>query len=313
MCWKNSVLVMAIVLVFFGCKSDKQDRMLALSEGPLIESQELMAQLGKPGLKIIDVRSEQDFAKGHISGALRIGRGDMERLTDTIPGIRAEASQMARLLSEKGVIPNDWLVLYDDRGNPEAARLWCILSGYGKNRIKLLNGGLEAWETAGYELHTAIQETVPAAFDWEVKAPKPVWINAEDIVQAIGRPGSQMVLIDTRTPDEYHGTRQKTNAVRAGHIPGAIHLDWADLIEYHGDHRFKQKDKIQSKLAKLGIAVEDTIVLYCHSGVRSSLSTFVLREVMGYPNVWNYDGSWTEWSRIKNYPIESDSVTTIFN
>lgn len=311
MYWKISAWV--ILLVIIGCKSDKKEQDLVLSEGPLIESQELMSQLGKPGLKVIDVRHIDDYNKGHIKGALQIGRSDMERIADTLPGMRADASQMVQLLSRKGVEPNDWLVLYDDRGNPEAARLWCILSGYGKNRIKLLNGGIKAWEAEGYALETEILESETTSFNWEVTTPGSLWISAEDIARFIGNPGSRMVLIDSRTPDEYSGVRQKTNAVRAGHIPGAIHLDWADLIEYHGDHRIKQNEKIQSKLAKFGLSEKDSIVVYCHSGVRSSLSTFVLREVMGYPNVWNYDGSWTEWSRNTNYPIESDSVTTIFN
>lgn len=284
-----------------------------LSEGPLIESHELMAQLGKSGLKIIDVRNAEAYSNGHISGAVQISRKEMESESDSLPGMRAGDGQMKELLSKKGILPTDWLVLYDDRGNPEAARLWCILNGYGQDRIKLLNGGLKAWVEDGYELVTETVEPLPTVFSWQNTAPAPLWIDAETIARRIADPASHMVLIDTRTTEEYYGIRQKKNAERAGHIPGALHLDWADLIEYHGDHRLKQKEKIRSKLTKFGLSKKDSIVLYCHSGVRSSLSTFVLREVLGFPNVWNYDGSWTEWSRLPHYPIEVDSVTTIFN
>jgi len=303
---------MVMIYMVIGCKSDKQDRVIVLSDSPLIESHELKDQLGKAGLHVIDVRHTDAFEQGHIPGALQISRSEIEHTADTLPGMRATAEQMAQLLSNKGVESGNWLFLYDDRGNTEAARLWCILKGYGMDRVKLLNGGLKAWEEDGYETVTAIQESVPTAFHWDV-APESLWIDAEEIARRISDTGSKLVLIDTRTTEEYHGVRQKNNAERAGHIPGALHLDWADLIEYHGDHRIKQKEQIRSKLAKFGLSEKDSIILYCHSGVRSSLSTFVLREIMEYPNVWNYDGSWTEWSRLSNYPIETDSVTTIFN
>lgn len=301
-----------MIYVVIGCNSDKQDRVVVLSESPLIESHELKAQLGKPGLKVIDVRHADAFQQGHVPGALQVSREDMEYTSDTLPGMRATAIQMAQLLSRKGIEAGNWLVLYDDRGNTEAARLWCILKGYGMNRIKLLNGGLKAWQEEGYEIVSATQEPASTIFHWDGEA-ESLWINAEEIIKKLSDEGSNIVLIDARTPEEFHGVRQKRNAQRAGHIPGALHLDWADLIEYHGNHRIKQKEQIQTKLAKFGLSEKDSIILYCHSGVRSSLSTFVLREVMEYPYVWNYDGSWTEWSRITNYPIESDSVTTIFN
>jgi len=286
---------------------------MVLSEGPLIESDELAALLGRPGLKIIDVRNPEAFEAGHISGAIQIGRKELERTDDSLPGMRADALQMEQLLARNGIRWEDWLVLYDDRGNPEAARLWCILKGYGKERIKLLNGGLKAWEEQGYDLKTEIQVPEPGLFTWQGATPTPLWISADELATMTSDPASNVVLIDTRTHEEYHGVRQKNNATRAGHIPGALHLDWADLIEYHGDHRLKQKEQIRSKLAKFGITERDSVVLYCHSGVRSSLSTFVFREILDYPYVWNYDGSWTEWSRLSNYPIEVDSVTTIFN
>ena len=310
MYWRTNIFILAMLVL--GCKTERKDRVIAVSEGSLIETHELNAHLENPDLKIIDIRNVEAFSKGHLPGALQISRKDMEYTGDTLPGMRAGASQMAELLSKKGIEEGNWVVLYDDRGNAEAARLWCILKGYGMNRIKLLNGGLKAWEADGYATESAIQETAPSAFRWEGD-PEPLWIDAEDIVRRIGDTGTGFVLIDTRTPEEYHGVRQKKNAARAGHIPGALHLDWADLIDYHGDHRIKQKDKIRSELAKFGLSNSDTIVLYCHSGVRSSLSTFVLRELMGYHHVWNYDGSWTEWSRIMDYSIEVDSITTLFN
>ena len=300
-------------MLFFSCKTEKKEEHLVGSEGSLIETHELRAQLDHPDIKIIDVRNATAFVQGHIEGAIQISRTEMERAEDTIPGMRADAAQMQLLLSNKGIKSDDWLVIYDDRGNPEAARLWCILSGYGMDRIKLLNGGLKAWEEDGFELVRTKEEVMPARFSWQQSTQSSPWISADEIARSIENKASSLVLIDTRTPDEYHGVRQKKNALRAGHIPGAVHLDWADLIDFHGDHRLKQIEDIHSLLAKFEISAKDSIILYCHSGVRSSLATFVFREVLGYPNVWNYDGSWTEWSRLTHYPIEVDSITTKFN
>lgn len=300
-------------MLTIGCKVNTKDRLAGLPDGPLIESNELRDILGKSNLKIIDVRNSEAFDSGHIPGAIRISRTDMESIKDTVPGMRATASQLETLLSNYGIAFDDWLVLYDDRGNPEAARLWCILQGYGKERIKLLNGGLKAWEENGFDLTKEAQAPASGSFRWNKTVSNSLWIDAEEIAQKLRDTASNLVLIDTRTAEEYHGVRQKKNAERAGHIPGALHLDWADLMDFHGDHRLKQKNEIRSIMTKFGLSKRDSIVVYCHSGVRSSLSTFVLREVMEYPNVWNYDGSWTEWSRLKQYPIEVDSVTTIFN
>ena len=311
MYWKTSLVI--VLFIFLGCRSGEKPEGLSLSEGALIEPQELYANLGKKGLKVIDVRDAETFRKGHIDGAIQIGRRDIENTGDNIPGMRADAAQIARLFSDSGIETDDWLVLYDDRGSPEAARLWCILEGYGHERVKVLNGGLTAWKGDGYELTSSSNELPPTAFSWTNPQDASLWIDAEEIAGILNDPDSRAILIDTRTSDEYYGVRQKKNAERAGHIPGAIHLDWADLIEYHGDHRVKQKEPIQKLLTNFGITTGDTIILYCHSGVRSSLTTFVLRELLEYPHVRNYDGSWTAWSRMTNYPIESDSITKLFD
>lgn len=311
MYWRTSLVI--ILFIFLGCRSEKKPVELALSDGALIEANELFDNLGKKGLKIIDVRDEETYHKGHIKGAIQMSRRDIENTGDSIPGMRADASQMARLFSKTGIEAEDWLVLYDDRGNPEAARLWCILTGYGHERVKLLNGGLKAWNEDGYELTTERMEPTPSSFGWTDPEQGSLWIESGEIARILNDTTSRTVLIDTRTPEEYHGVRQKKNAERAGHIPGAIHLDWADLIRYHGDHRIKQKEHIQKLLTNFDITKGDTIILYCHSGVRSSLTTFVLRELLEYPHVRNYDGSWTAWSRMTDYPIESDSLTKLFD
>ena len=115
----------------------------------------------------------------------------------------------------------------------------------------------------------------------------------------------------TRTHNEYSGKRLKRGAGAAGRIKGSHWIDWSEAIDYHGDHQFKDIDELKEIYGRFIPSTEDTVVTYCHSGVRSAHTTFVLSELLGYPHVKNYDGSWTEWSRQKGFPVEKDSITVI--
>ena len=112
-------------------------------------------------------------------------------------------------------------------------------------------------------------------------------------------------LLDVRTKEGFNGEIMKNGASRKGRIPGAIWLDWHSLIDYEGDQKFHSKKEIEKRLKKIGIKKDDEIIVYCHSGVRSSHTFFVLTEILGYKNVKNYDGSWVEWSHNNALPIET--------
>jgi thiosulfate/3-mercaptopyruvate sulfurtransferase len=131
------------------------------------------------------------------------------------------------------------------------------------------------------------------------------FVSKEDIQKALS---DKTVILDTRTQDEFSGKTQKKGASKAGRIPGSIHIDWADAIHFDGDQRLKSKHELDSIYGSLHISKDTPIIVYCHSGVRSAHTTFVLTQLLGYTHVKNYDGSWTEWSYFDELPIEKDSL-----
>ena len=117
---------------------------------------------------------------------------------------------------------------------------------------------------------------------------------------------TEAILIDTRTTDEYSGEKLKKGAQKAGRIPSAFHIDWAEAIHFSGDKRFKSMQELENIYGHIIPSTEAPCILYCHTGMRSAHTTFVLTQLLGYSNVKNYDGSWTEWSHFNNLPLQKN-------
>jgi thiosulfate/3-mercaptopyruvate sulfurtransferase len=138
-----------------------------------------------------------------------------------------------------------------------------------------------------------------------------VLIEKEELLKLITSDNSRVVVLDARSWDEYSGRSLKEGAKKTGRIPKSIHIDWAEAIDFGNSYTFKPKDQLEKIYAKLGASREDTIIVYCHSGVRSSHTTFVLTQLLDYKNVLNYDGSWVEWSYDDELPYETDPITNL--
>ena len=306
--WRINIVL--VVLVVTACKQDIAVNLAEVEDTYLIDAIELKAIVEKPNIKIIDFRKKEIYENEHIVGALNMWRTDIEDASYPYKGIMASKTQIETLFGQLGIKTNDTVVVYDDNGLCEASRLWWILQNYDFKNIKLLHGGISEWKSNDGLVTTQIPKVNAAVFKL-IKYPKmQYYVSKEQVSDALN---SNVVILDTRSSDEFSGKRQKIGATKGGRIQNSIHIDWAGAINYNGDKRIKSLEDLEIIYSKLNIKKNDSIILYCHSGVRSAHTTFVLTQLLGYKNVKNYDGSWTEWSYFNDLPIERDSITQIKN
>jgi len=268
----------------------------------MVSVAELAKALGAPTLVLIDVRPESRFELGHIPGARQLDRSDYSS-SDEIPGLSRAPDELEQLLRKRGVDQISTVVLYGD-GGPEPYRLWWTLKTVAGFEGRILDGGLQAWKAAGH--HVAGGSGLPVtAGDVRVDAPAtpPVQRWPETLAFISRHPGVQ--LLDTRSSIEFSGSEKHPKAARAGHIPGAAHLDWVEVLrDQEGDHRLRSPNELRELFASRGVAAQTPVVTYCQSGTRSAAVYFALHELGFSPDdTINYDGSWAEYSRL-DLPVE---------
>ena len=167
-----------------------------------------------------------------------------------------------------------------------------------------------AWVAADGVLTEMQSTATPSIFRLPNESSMGLMMKREDLEKSLSKDTGPLIL-DVRTHHEYSGKRQKSGAMKAGRIPNAQLVDWSRTIDFHGTHKFRSYEELETLYGELGTSREDFIITYCHSGVRSAHTTFVLSELLGYTNVKNYDGSWSEWSYFDDLPFEKDSITVI--
>ncbi len=314
---KNSLLV--LLLLLGACRSREEAPVVAeTTEAPaqayahpeaLMEAEALRVVRDHQHLKLVDFREREDFEKGHLPGAIPLWRSDIEDRANPVEGMMATKPEMEKLLSALGISPLDTLVVYDDQGGVNAARLWWVLRAYGYRPVRLLNGGIQSWQALEGEMSTSYDPAPARTFRFLTENPDPVKIDKDSLHSLLETGG--WTLIDARTPEEHSGTRMKKGARKAGHIPGSVNIDWAKAVYYNGSKKFRPLEELRTIYTGLPEDKDHPIVVYCHSGVRSAHTSFVLTQLMGYNRVYNYDGSWLEWSASEGAPIEKDSTTLI--
>jgi thiosulfate/3-mercaptopyruvate sulfurtransferase len=257
--------------------------------------------------KVRIVESNEDvllYDTGHVPGAVNIDwHAD---LNDPLQRDYVNPEQFAALLSRNGISPDTTVVFYGDKNNWWATYAFWVFQLFGHTNAKIMNGGRMKWVAEGRELskerpsYAATNYPVPTRDDSKIRAFR------EDVLkhQAAGKP-----LVDVRSPGEYRGELlhmadyPQEGAMRGGHIPGARSVPWARAA--NPDGTFKSVEDLRAIYeGEQGLNAGDEIVAYCRIGERSSHSWFVLTYLLGYPNVRNYDGSWTEWGNSVRVPIE---------
>ena len=294
---RNSALLF-LVFILIGCNPKEK------SDNYLIELDEFETLSKLKSTKIIDFRKPNEYQQGHIKNAINVWRTDIEDSSFPYGGMKASKEQLEMLFSNLGINSEDTLVIYDDKGLCEAARLWWVLQYYNFKNVKLLNGGLTTLQNAAKSLTRETTSFSKSKFKFTGENNHRYFADKDQIIEAVK---NNSRILDTRTEDEFIGKQLKKGAYRAGRIPNSKRIDWANAINYNGDKKIKSIAELKNVYAGLLDNREDTLYVYCHSGVRSAHTTFVLTQLLNYKHVLNYDGSWTEWSYHENLPLKKDN------
>lgn len=254
---------------------------------PLLVTTDWLARhLNDPALRIVDTRKGDLHQAGHIPGAVALGVSPL--LHDAGDVIAAE--DFAAVMSRLGVGSDTMVVAYDDGNNLFGARLWWVLNYYGHEKVCVLDGGWDLWVADGKPVDTGTAATVAAQF--EPRRNAALIADSDYVLAALRKSESQ--LLDVRGDAEW--TRaESTGSTASGHIPGAVHLVWSDVIDRES-HRFKAPGELWRMFSEIGVRPDNEVITYCQGGIRAAHTVFALR-IAGFPAVRNYEGSWSAWSR----------------
>jgi len=270
----------------------------------LVDTQWVADHLNDPKVKIVEVDVDTTaYDNGHVKGAIGLDwRKDLQArpIRDLLP-----KDEFEKLLSAKGISNDDTVVVYGDNNNWFAAWFLWNLKYYGHKDARLMNGGRKKWQDEGRELVTEAPAIKPTTY----KAGQPVKsirVLRDEVLAELGKAG--VTLVDVRSPKEFSGellapeNLPQEGAQRGGHIPTAKNIPWAKAVKEDGT--FKDVADLKELYGGAGIAPDRETIAYCRIGERSAHTWFVLTEILGYPDVRNYDGSWTEWGSLIKAPIE---------
>lgn len=304
MLWRINILF--LVLILLSCQNKEIEINNSVTNDYLIEAKDLKIIINKDSIKVLDFRKKEFYNTEHIVGSQHIWRTDIEDSTYPYKGIMPSKAQVEALFGKLGIKTSDTIIVYDDNGLCEASRLWWILQNYGFENIKMLQGGIEAWKSINGRVTNEVRNVKLTEFKLPINSKMNYYVSKEEVISALN---TNIVFVDTRSIDEFSGKEQKKGATKAGRLPNSHHLDWSEAVNYNGNMHLKPLEDLENIYNKLNITKETPLIVYCHSGVRSAHTTFVLTQLLGYKNVKNYDGSWNEWSYYDNLPYEKDSIT----
>jgi thiosulfate/3-mercaptopyruvate sulfurtransferase len=274
----------------------------------LVSTEWAAEHLNDPKIRLIEVDVDTTaYDQGHIPGA--VGWNWQTQLQDNIRRDLIDKATLESLLGKSGVANDTTILLYGDNNNWFAAYALWQLKYYGHKDARLINGGRKKWIEEKRPLTIDPAKVTPATY--HASAPdESIRARKEEVFESVNKK-RPIQLVDVRSVDEFTGKiiappGMSETAQRAGHIPGAANIPWAQAANEDGT--FKSADALKQLYGAKGIGGNDEIIAYCRIGERSSHTWFVLKYLLGYDNVKNYDGSWTEWGNLVGAPIEKEAA-----
>jgi thiosulfate/3-mercaptopyruvate sulfurtransferase len=270
----------------------------------LVTTEWLAEHLGDDNVVVAEVDENPDlYDEGHIPGAIKLHWRD--DLQDPVERDLVEKDQFERLMGERGISNDTTLVVYGDKNNWFAAYAYWYLKIYGHGDVRILDGGRQKWIDESRQLTADATQVSPTSYT-ATDRDETIRARRDAVLSSLGRD----TLVDVRSPQEYSGELmappgyEQEGAQRTGHIPTAESIPWAQAVR--DDGTFKSADELRELYGGKGVTPDKSVTAYCRIGERSAHTWFVLRELLGYQDVRNYDGSWTEWGNLVDVPIEKN-------
>ncbi|WP_167195438.1 sulfurtransferase [Brevibacterium pigmentatum] len=284
--------------------ADPAEKFAEYADGTRLVSTDWVAEhAGDPGLVIVE--SDEDvllYETGHIPGAVKVDWHT--ELNDPVTRDYVDGEGFAALMSAKGISREDTIVVYGDKSNWWAAYALWVFTLFGHEDVRLMDGGRAKWQAEGREMTTEKPKPSPTEYPVVERDDSVIRAFLPEVRDSLG----ELPLIDVRSPEEYTGERThmpaypEEGALRGGHIPGAKSMPWGKAANEDGT--FKSAAELKELYTEqAGLGESDEVIAYCRIGERSSHTWFVLKHLLGYSNVRNYDGSWTEWGNVVGVPI----------
>jgi thiosulfate/3-mercaptopyruvate sulfurtransferase len=260
----------------------------------LVSFDELEKLLDRLDVRILDVRPENDYKRGHVVNAVWVDLKPFQAQA-SMPGGLTDAAKWQELIAPLGIQPGQRVVIYDGKRQLEAARLWWLLGYLGLDGVSLLDGNYALWARENRRTATVGKDVESSTF--EVKLREDRLASRDEVLSAIK--SGDHAIVDARSAKEFSG--EQAMSKRGGHVPGAKNVEWTDLID--SDGRFLSLDTIRAKMRAAGVDPRKPAITHCQGGGRSSVNAFVL-ERLGVPTQ-NYYLGWSEWGNDEACPIES--------
>lgn len=273
----------------------------------LVETQWVADHLNDPNVRIVE--SDEDlllYETGHIPGAVKIDW--VQDLNDPVVRDYLDSERFAALMRAKGISNDTTVVLYGDKHNWWATYAFWVFKLFGHRDVRIMNGGRAKWIAEGRPLTREVPSYPPGDYVAPPRDDARIRAFRDQVLEFVRQ--RKGALVDVRSPQEYSGERThmpdypQEGTLRGGHIPTAVNIPWAKAV--NEDSTFKSPAELRELYASQGITPDKEVIAYCRIGERSSHTWFVLTYLLGYPQVRNYDGSWTEWGNSVGLPIEKN-------